>query len=202
MSNFTRLFHLVILTTSGAVYTSSSTAQPSQTKSPVVVRTTIDGKFARNLESPNGHVNGIVLEDGTIASFGPHKRAHQAASFRPGDPVRVTGDIVSGLAGPYLVHALVTGLGVPTTTGAIPPPPPPEPAAVGYRSHRTAKHGAVRSRESRESSIQPRSTTTKAQGRPNGSLGTIEAKAKDATSGKGNSGDNSRWSRRQETAGP
>jgi hypothetical protein len=202
MSNFTRLFHLVILITSGAVYTSSSTAQPSQTKSQVLVRTTIDGKFARNLEGPNGDVNGVVLEDGTIASFGPRKRAHQAAPFHPGDSVQVTGDIVSGLAGPYLVHALVTGLGVPTTAGAIPPPPLSEPATVGYRSHRTAKHGAVRSRGSRESSIQPRSTTTKTQSAPGGRLDAIEAKAKNATSGKSNSGDNSRWSRRQETAGP
>jgi hypothetical protein len=202
MSNFTRLFHLVILTTAGAVNTSSSTAQPSQNKSQVVVRTTIDGRFARNLEAPNGDVNGVVLEDGTIASFGPRKRAHQAAPFRPGDSIRVTGDIVSGLAGPYLVHALVTGLGVPTTAGAIPPPPPSEPAAKGYRPHRTAKHGAARSRGSRESNIQPRSTTTKTQDRPSGRLETLEAKAKDATSGKGNSGDNSRWSRRQETAGP
>jgi hypothetical protein len=204
MSKSARLFLLVILTTFGTAYTSSSIAQPSQTKSQVVVRTTIDGKFAHNLESPNGDVDGIVLEDGTIASFDHLNRAHQVMLFRPGDSVQVTGDVVSGLAGPYLVHALATGLGVPTATGAIPPQAPSEPTAPGNGSHRTAKHGAVRSRGSRESSIQPRSTTTKTktQSRSRGRLETIGAKVRAATSGKGNGGDNAQWSRPQETAGP
>ena len=202
MSDFARVFLVVIFTTFGAVYTSSSTAQPSQAKSQVAARTTIDGTFARNLESPNGDVEGIVLEDGTIARFGVPKRGHQAAAFRPGASVRVTGDVASGLPGPYLVHAFVTELGVPTTAGAIPPPPPSEPTANGYRSTRTAKHGAVRPRGSRESSVQPRSTTTKIQSRSRGHLETIGAKARAATSGKSNSGANARWSRPQETAGP
>ena len=224
MSNFGRSALIVILISAGTAYTSSIIAQPIETKSQVLARTHVDGKFAHYLESPSGDIDGIVLEDGTVARFAPFKRAPQAAPFRPGDSVRVDGDVASGLTGPYLVHALVTRTNVPTTHGAIPPPPPIGSAAAGPRSHRIGKRGPLGEKGSREDSLKRMPGTgktqspstdrhkraddilfvdrTSARARKKGPLETMESKARDATTGTGKGGNYSQWGRSQETAGP
>jgi hypothetical protein len=220
MSNLARSVLLVILIPAGAAYSSSSTAQPAETKSQILVRTNVDGKFARYLESPSGDMDGIVLEDGTVARFAPLMRGPQTARFRPGDPVRVTGDVASGLPGPYLVHALVTRIDVPTTRGAISPPNPTGSAADRSRFHRAGKYGKGSLKGNAQT---PRGTgtpggratdrqkrvdeilvvnSTSPRARKKGRLEIAESKTRDATTGKGKSDSSSQWGRAQETAGP
>ncbi len=220
MSNLARSLLLVILIPAGAAYSSSSTAQPAETMSQIRARTNVDGKFARDLESPSGDIDGIVLEDGTVARFAPIERGPQTARFRPGDPVRVTGDVVSGLAGPYLVHALVTRIDVPTTRGADSPPTPTGAAAERSRFHRAGKYGKgslkgnaqtprgsgapggrATDRQKRVDEILVVNSTSP-RARKKGRLEIAEAKTRDATTGKGKSDSSSQWGRAQETAGP
>ena len=194
MSNFVRSVLFVILLPTGFAYSSSSNAQPTETKAQAPGRTNLDGNFARYLESPGGDIDGIVLEDGTVARFAPFKRTLQAAPFRRGDSVRVTGDVVSGLAGVYLVHALVTRIDVPTTRGAVSPPPVSASAGTGTRPRRAGK-GAKGS-----SLLVVDKSSVRA--RKKGRLESIESKASEATTGRGKPGNYSPWSRAQETAGP
>jgi len=219
MSNFARSVLFVILVPVGFAYSSSSTAQATEAKADAPGRTILDGSFARYLESPGGEIDGIVLGDGTVARFAPLKRTPQAASLRPGDAVRVTGDVVSGIAGTYLVHALVTRIGVPTTGGAVSPQLATSPGN-GSRSRRTGKGAKGVAKDS----TQPPLATGKAhassaaqtekvddllvvdkssvRARKKGRLETIESKASEATTGKGKTGTYSQWSRAQETTGP
>jgi hypothetical protein len=220
MSHLTQSVLLVVTVSAGIASDSSSTAQTIESKSQVLARTSVEGKFSRYLESPSGDIDGIVLEDGTVARVAPFKRSLQAVPFRPGDSVRVEGDAVDGLTRQYLVHALVTRNDVPTTRGAIPPPTPTGLAANGSRAH-----GAEKSDKSflKGRLVQPRSTgkpqgpsadrskrvddvllvkSTTVRARKKGRLETIESKAREATTGKDGSGDNSQWRRSQETAGP
>jgi hypothetical protein len=220
MSNITRSVLLVLIVSVGMASAGSSSAQPIETKSQVLARTSVDGKFSRYLESPNGDIDGIVLEDGTVARVTPFKRAAQTMPFRPGDAVRVEGDTVSGLTRQYLVHALVTRSSFPTTRGAIPPPPPIGSAAAGPRSRGAGKYG----KSSLKDSSQPLQSAGKSRSpaadrsrrvddvlvvdrttlraRKKNRLETIESKASEATTGKDKSGDYSQWRRSQETAGP
>jgi len=219
VSKFTRSVFLVILIPASMALGSSSIAQPAEGKAKAPARTNVDGKFAHYLESPGGEIDGVVLEDGTIARFAPFKRTVQAAPFRFGDSIRVTGDVVSGLAGPYLVHALVMTVDVPTTRGAVSPPPAGAPG-IGSRS----RHGGKGVKGSLKDSPQ----TPRAAGKPHGPsvdqartvdnllvvekssvrarkkgrLEGIGASAREATTGKGKSASYSPWSRAQETAGP
>jgi hypothetical protein len=201
MSTFARsvLFVILILGSAGLVL--PSIAQSVETKSQVPARTKVDGKFERYLESPGGDIEGIVLEDGTVARFAPFKRAPQSTLLRRGDSVRAEGDVASGLTGPYLVHAVVTRIEVPTTRGAVSPTPHAGPAGNGAGS----RHAGKGAKGSLKGSLQPPrvvvvrpSVSTRKKGR----LETIESKARDATTGTGKSDDYSRWSRTQETAGP
>jgi hypothetical protein len=220
MSNITRYVLFVLMVSAGLASAWSRNAQPTETRSQVLARTSVDGKFSRYLESPNGDIDGIVLEDGTVARVTPFKRAAQTMPFRPGDAVRVEGDTVSGLTRQYLVHARVTRSSFPTTRGAIPPPPPTGSAAAGPRSRGAGKYGksslkdspqpprsagksrspaADRSRRVDDVLVVDRTTV---RARKKDRLETIESKASEATTGKDKSGDYSQWRRSQETAGP
>ena len=220
MSAFARSVLFAILIPAGVAYSLPGIAQSTESKSQVTARTNVDGKFARYLESPGGDINGLVLEDGTVARFAPFPRSTQATLFRSGDSVHVEGDVVSGLTGPYLVHALVTRIDVPTTRGAVSPTPPAGSAGNGSRSRHAGK-GAKRSLK--DSPRPPRVAgkptgpatdrsgradnllvvdRSSSRARKKGRLETIESKARDVTTGKGRSGNYSQWSRTQETAGP
>jgi hypothetical protein len=220
MSSFKRSVLLAIIVSAGIAYGSSSSAQTAQTKSHAPPRTSVDGKFSRYLESPTGDIDGIVLEDGTVARVAPFKRSAHAAPLLPGDTVRIEGDAVSGMTRPYLVRALVTRNSVPTTRGAIPPR-----QSTGVTATDARPRGAGRSgRSSLKDSPQPQRgagklrnpaadrnkrvddalvvDSTSVRARKKGRLETIESKASEATTGKDKSGDYSQWRRSQETAGP
>jgi len=215
---------LLFTVCAGAGYSSTCAAQPWEAASSVPVRASIIGKFAHYLESPKGDIDGIVLEDGTVARFAPLMHTSSPGGpFRPGDSLRVQGDTVNGLTGPYLVHALVTRDSMPTTRGAT-PAQTKGGFAAGNASHRIGKNGVARARGARESGGQPlggagktpsRSTVrhtrvdeilvdnrTTSRTRKQGRLEIAESKARAATTGTGKGGNNSRWGRPQETAGP
>jgi hypothetical protein len=208
MSIFARSVLFAILIPAGVAYSLPSFAQSAETKSQVPAQTKVDGKFAHYLESLGGDIDGIVLEDGTVARFAPFKRATQTLLFRPGDSVRVEGNVASGVEGPYLVHALVTRIDIPTTRGAVSPTPSAGSPGSGSRSRRADK-GAKRSLK--DSPQPPRASKPRdvlvvqspsARTRRKGRLETVEAKASEVTTGKGKNGNYSQWSRAQETAGP
>jgi hypothetical protein len=220
MSNLTRSVLLVILTNAGTAYASPNASQPAESMAQAPARVSLDGKFVRYLESPNRDIDGIMLADGTVARFAPFKRMSHSALLRPGDSVHVEGDAVSGMEGPYLVHALVTRVDVPLTRGEIPSPSPTGPSASGTRLHRAERVNKTSLKDnprSSQKSDKPRGPsvdgsrrvndgllpdTTSARPRKKGRLGTIAAKVRDATTGKGKSGTDSKWSRTEETAGP
>jgi hypothetical protein len=219
MSNFARSVLFVTLVPVCAL-SLLGIAQSAESKSQVSARTKVDGNFARYLESLGGDIDGIVLDDGTVARFAPFKRATQVTLFRPGDSVRVEGDVVSGLEGPFLVHASVTRIDVPTTRGAVSPTPPAGSAGSGPRSRHAAKGAKGSLKDSPQPprvAGKPRAPSTdrsrrvddvlvvqspSARTRRKGRLETVEAKASEVTTGKSKSGNYSQWSRAQETAGP
>jgi hypothetical protein len=207
----------------GAGYSSYCAAQSREAASPVSLRTSVVGNFAHYLESPAGDIDGIVLEDGTVARFPALMHTTLAGPFRPGDSLRVEGDTVSGLTGPYLVHALVTRSSVPTTRGAT-PAQTKVGSAAGNLSHRIGRSGVVRTKGARERGGQPLGGTGKTPGRSTdrhtrvdeilvdssttprarrqGRLEIAQSKARNATTGTGKVGNDSRWVRSRETAGP
>jgi hypothetical protein len=135
--------------------------------------------------------------------------------LRPGDTVRIEGDMMNGLVGPYLVHALVTRINVPMTRREALARPALGATGNGSQVRRVGK-------EAFKDSAQPVRATGKLRSplkvktgrdndiltvdnarvhtRKNGSLEIIESKAREATTGKG--GNNLQWSRVEETAGP
>jgi hypothetical protein len=207
----------------GAGYSSYCAAQSREAASPVSFRTTVVGNFAHYLESPKGDIDGIVLEDGTVARFPPLMHTTLAGPFRPGDSLRVEGDAVSGLIGPYLVHALVTRSNVPTTSGAT-PARTKDGLAAGNPSPRIGKKDFVRTKGAHESGGRALGGTGKTpsqsavrpsrvdeilvangatpRGRRQGRLEMAKSRARDATTGRGKGGTDSQWGRSQETAGP
>ena len=223
MCNLGHWIILLFSISAGAGYSSYCAAQSRKAASPVSFRTSVVGNFAHYLESPNGDIDGIVLEDGTVARFPPLMHTTLAGPFRPGDSLRVEGDAVSGLTGPYLVHALVTRNSVPTTSGAT-PAQTKSGFAAGNPSPRIGKNGVVRAKGARESGGRPLGVTCKTpgrstvlhtrvdeilvansatpRGRRQGRLEMAKPKARDATTGTGKGGSDSQWGRSQETAGP
>jgi len=98
------------------------------------------------LHGPDGHLNGVLLEDGTIVRMPPPEAERHAASLAVGQPLYVRGD---GIAGPLgkVVAAREIGPNQTELTkiddsrferwihdvfgggdDAPPPPPPPPPA--------------------------------------------------------------------------
>jgi hypothetical protein len=223
MCNLGHWIILLFSVSAGAGYISYCAAQSSEAASPASLRTSVVGNFAYYLESPKGDIDGIVLEDGTVGRFPPLMHTSLAGPFRPGDSLRVEGDAVSGLPGPYLVHALVTRRSVPTTSGAT-PAQTKGGAAAGKPSPRIGRSGVVRTKGARERGGQPLSGTDKTpsrsavrhtrvdeilvtnratpRGRRQGRLEMAKSKARDATTGTGKGGSDSQWGRSQETAGP
>ena len=221
MSNLGRSIILSMVIPSSAVYSSPSSAQPGnfqpQTPAPAS-RTRMDGKFGHYLVTPTGAIDGIVLEDGTIARFPLFEPTLQTALLRPGDTVHVEGDGLSGPTGTVLLNASVerrSGVAVmadktptPSATGTGSPP----------RSHRSRKRGLSSSKApvpgptAAEGKLQDPSEDRSTNGsfffgstnisarrnRPEG----IWLKLNHMTTGTGHVGDDPRWQRSEETSGP
>jgi len=122
-------------------------------------------------------------------------------------------------AQPTQAKAPIPARTIPLTRGEIPPLSPSGPSASGARAHRTEGLNKATPKDTPRlspKSDKPRSSsadrsqrvnavlltdTAAARPRKKGRLGTIAAKVRDATTGKGKSSD-SKWSRTEETAGP
>ena len=188
MSNLSRSLVFTFLTAVGIAHATPTAGQPAKTKTQVAVHVSVEGTFVRYLESPNRDIDGVVLEDGTVARFAPLKPASRSALLQPGDPVHVEGDVVSGLSGPYLVHALVTKSDPLLSRGELMPPSTTGSAAGNSRSHPAKERGKAASKERPALPIRR--------------LEIIESDVRQATTGKGKNGNYSQWSRTQETSGP
>ena len=166
MSKLGRSILFVIPILAGAAYSSSVAAQPPAATTQVSARLTIDGKFAHYLVSPNGEVDGIVLEDGTVTRFPPHALAlaPEIAPLQSGDVVRLEGDAVNGPTGPVLAHASVSKGNTVIVRGDFPPPPAPGEPGAGPRAHHGGKHGRKGPHGPHEESLRPMTVTGKIQG--------------------------------------
>jgi len=222
MSNLGRAIIFVMIIPSSAVYSSPSSAQPgkSQPQMPASTsRTRIDGKFRYYLVTPTGAIDGIVLEDGTIARFPLFEPVLQTSFLRPGDTVHVEGDGLSGPTGPVLLNAFVEVR--PVATVLVDKTPTPSATGIGSppRSHRGRK-------ASPNSGKSPVSVPIAAQGetgevpedrRTNGSfffgninisapkkerLQGIWIKLNHMTTATGHVSDDPRWQGSEQTSGP
>lgn len=105
----------------------------STSTAPTPARTSVDGTFARYTTSPRGDVDGVVLQDGTVAHFPPHSFVGANISLSPGDKLHVEGDLMAGGSerrlGRVLVKkgdtviALDEGPSAPPGGKLAPPPP-------------------------------------------------------------------------------
>lgn len=164
MSNLSRSLLLLTLISAGTAYSSSGVAQPPGPPPQAPARMSVDGKFAHYLVSPKGDIDGLVLEDATVARFPPHAIASDTTMLRPGDAVRVEGDAVNGPTGRALVRASVSKGNVVIVRADIPPPPPPGGPGAGARPHRGGKHGPKDGKGPHEDSLLSMTVTGKIQG--------------------------------------
>jgi len=166
MSKLARSIPFLVFASAGFVHGTSSAAQPMAATAQVPARLTIDGKFAHYLVSPNGEIDGLVLEDGTVTRFPPHALAlaPETALLQAGDAVRLEGDAVNGPTGPVLAHASVMKGGVMIVRGDLPPLPGPGDSGAGHRPHHDGKNGRRFARGSHEDSLRPMTVTGKIQG--------------------------------------
>jgi hypothetical protein len=197
-----------------------SPAPTNLTKAPTTI---VDGSFARYLEAPDGRVDGIVLEDGTVARFAPRtNEVSDTTTFRRGDPIRVRGDLVLGLPLPYLVHASlsradlhITNVGFTPLTNSGPLPDLSKTGAGATGKNKTTdKHadGTVDTSTTERHLPSPGSKPKQADDTLVGEsdrlahkrtrLKTAAQEIRRLTTGSGSHPLNPRWSRRRETDGP
>ncbi len=222
MSTLGRLIIFLVIFPSSAVYSSPSSAQPGkaqpQTPAPTS-RTRMDGKFGHYLVTPAGTIEGIVLEDGTIARLPLLEPVIQTAFLRPGDTVHIEGDGLSGPTGTVLLNASVefrTSLAVRTGR-------PPTPSTTETGSPSLAHHGRKRGLSpskgfgSQSAGAEGKTQGSSADRSTNGSFffGITNVSAhrsepdegiwlnlKHITTRTGHMGEDPRWQRSEETSGP
>jgi hypothetical protein len=164
MSMLGRSIPFLVLVSAGLVTSWSASAQPLAATAQVPARLTIEGKFAHYLVSPNGEVDGIVLENGTVARFPPHAFALETAPLQSGDAVRLEGDAVNGPTGPVLAHLSVMKGDAMIVRGDLPPSSSPEEPGAGPPQHHGGKHGRKGPSGPHEESLRPMTVTGKIQG--------------------------------------
>jgi len=221
MSTLGRSIIFLLIFPSSAVYSSPSSAQPgkaqSQTPAPTS-RTRMEGTFAHYFVTSTGAIDGIVLEDGTIARFPLFEPVFQTAFLRPGDAVHVEGDGSSGTTSTVLLNASVEIRGGVVVLADRTPTPSAMRAASRPRSHRSRKRGLSSSKNlvgptAAEGKIQEpfgdRSTdgsfffggtnlSAQRKERPEG----IWLNLRHMTTGTDHVSDDPRWQRSEETSGP
>jgi hypothetical protein len=90
---------------------------------------TAEGRIKSQLHGPQGELNGVLLEDGTIVRMPPPEAQALAARLTAGAPLYVRGD---GFEGPLGRVIAARSLGPnPTQLAQIAPPPPP-PGFFGH----------------------------------------------------------------------
>lgn len=154
---------------------------------------TVEGRFARYLESPDGKIDGVVLVGGTVARLAPRQPTFVTSLLRKGDPVRVRGDVVSGLPGPYLVHASLNRSNVLKTEGMPADLPPATP-----NMEKRANPSAIRHARADDILVVQRPRLPQKRG----PLKTAAQQLRRLTTGSGREPSGSPWSRRRENESP
>jgi hypothetical protein len=86
---------------------------------------TAQGRIKAQLHGPQGDLNGVLLEDGTIVRLPPPEAQRLASELTPGAPLYAEGD---GFTGPLGRIIAAQSLGSsPTQITQIAAPPPPRP---------------------------------------------------------------------------
>jgi hypothetical protein len=86
---------------------------------------TAQGRIKAQLHGPQGDLNGVLLEDGTIVRLPPPEAQRLASELTPGAPLYAEGD---GFTGPLGRIIAAQSLGSsPTQITRIAAPPPPRP---------------------------------------------------------------------------
>jgi hypothetical protein len=107
----------------GSTVTDTGPGDPHGPRDPAQMLTA-QGRIKQQLHGPQGDLNGVLLDDGTIIRLPPPEAQRHAAELAPGAPVYATGD---GFAGPLGRMIAAQSLGPSPnqlTTIAAPPPPP------------------------------------------------------------------------------
>lgn len=110
---------------------SSSSAPPGNSSASALTETSFDGTFAQYILSPHGDVDGIMLQDGTVARFPPHAYTGQANALAKGDKVHIEGEVTNGPSGRVVGHPLVKKGDVVLVARDAPPPSPGAPPPNG-----------------------------------------------------------------------
>jgi hypothetical protein len=122
------------------VSTAAVTAQPMppQAAPPPQMATRggtgLQGTVARLLPTPQGEVDGLLLEDGKIVRFPPHMSAALLGVVGQGDAVVIDG--MAGPAGGEMRAWRITNRSTGRSVTEAPPPFPPEPRAWSGRDMR------------------------------------------------------------------
>jgi hypothetical protein len=109
----------------GATILDTRPGDPSGAQQPM----TVQGRIRQQLHGPQGELNGVLLEDGTIIRLPPPEAQRLAADVTPGATVTVQGD---GLSGPLgrVIEARSIGPGLAQMAQVAAPPPPPGPGRM------------------------------------------------------------------------
>ncbi len=163
MSNIGRSVVLPIFFAASAFYGPPGAAGDEETQSQASAptgRMTTDGSFAHYLVSPTGSIDGIVLEDGTVARFPLFGPVFKTSFLRPGDTVHIEGDGLSGPTGPVLINASVE---VRSRAAAGAGTKPKQSLATGSRtrSRRGREHGPRADKGQNGSASKTRSATNR-----------------------------------------
>ena len=164
MSNLGRPILLLIPVLVGVAYGSPARAEPLPATAQVPARFVIDGKFAHYLVAPNGEIDGLVLEDGTVTRFPPHALTPERVPLQSGDAIRLEGEAVNTPAGPVLAYASVRkGNATIVRSDRRTPAAPPEPGAV-FRPRPGRTHGPQGTNGPHEANLRPMTVTGEIEG--------------------------------------
>jgi hypothetical protein len=95
---------------------------------------TAQGHVKAQLHGPQGELNGVLLEDGTIVRLPPPEAQRLEAELVPGAPLYVEGDGFAGSLGRVIAARSIGPSATKLTQIAAPPPPgrrPPPPGGPG-----------------------------------------------------------------------
>jgi hypothetical protein len=103
-----------------------------------MVQLSDEGRIKAQLHGPQGELNGVLLEDGTIVRLPPPEASRLAAQLAPGATLYVAGEGFAGSLGRVIAARSIGPSEARIVTVAAPPPPgpgrrPPPPVGPDMR---------------------------------------------------------------------